>query len=350
MALKMTLTGTRTALRCSLLALTCLLGAAGGAAADAIADFYKGKTLRIIIGYAAGGGYDIYGRVFAEHFSRYVPGNPSVVAQNMEGAGSFLAAKYLYAVAPQDGTAFGSLAQTLPLDYAMSDQHRDLDASKMPYIGRLVSNIDLGAGWPGAAFKDFEDARRREIVVGATGASSPGFLLPTSLNKYAGAKFKVIFGYKGSNDVYMALERKEVDLIGSIGIATLSVKSPEWLKGAAPIIYQAALTRHPLLPNVPALPELGLSPEGKAVLTAIAASADIGRSIITTPNVPPARLAALRKAFNDMVADRAFLDVMTKRNVIIEPLTGEQVDKISKDTLETPKRVLDLVKELSTVK
>ena len=334
----------------SALVTAAMIGLVSSATADPIADFYKGRTLRIVIGYAAGGGYDIYGRVFAEHFGRYVPGNPTIVAQNMEGAGSFLAAKYLYTVAPQDGTAFGSLAQTLPLDYAMSDQHKDLDASKMPYLGRLVSNVDLGAGWPGAWFKDFEDARNREIVVGATGASSPGYLLPTALNTYAGAKFKVIYGYKGSNDVFLAMERKEVDLIGSIGIATLSVKSPDWLKGAAPIIYQAALTRHPLLPSVPALAELGLTPEGKAVLTAIAASADIGRSIATTPNVPAARLAALRKAFSDMLADRAFLDAMTKRNVIIEPLTGEQVDRISKDTLETPKRVLELVKALVTVK
>ena len=126
---------------------------------------------------------------------------------------------------------------------------------------------------------------------------------------------------------------------------------PDWIKEKkAPILYQAALTRHPLLPHVPTLAELGLTPDGKAVLTAIAATAEIGRSIVTTPNVPPARLAALRKAFNDMVADPAFLETMSRRNVMIEPLTGEQVDKISKDTLETPKPVLKLVQELATVK
>ena len=233
----------------------------------------------------------------------------------------------------------------------MGDQHKDLDASKMPYVGRLVSNIDLGAGMPGAWFKDFEDARKKEIVVGATGAASPGFLLPTALNAYAGAKFKVIYGYKGSNDVLLAAERKEVDLIGSIGIATLLVRNPDWImERKAPIVYQAALTRHPLLPHVPALPELATIADGKAVLTAIAASAEIGRSIITTPNVPAARLAALRKAFNAMMADPAFLDAMKKRNVMLEPLTGEQVDKISNETLQTPPAVLALVQKLVTVK
>jgi tripartite-type tricarboxylate transporter receptor subunit TctC len=342
----------RNSIRSALLTIVALLSAQHSAKAqDPIADFYKGKTLRIVIGYAPGGGYDIYGRVFAEHFGRFVPGNPTVVAQNMEGAGSFLAARYLYNVAPQDGTSFGSLAQTLPLDFAMGEQRKDLDASKMPYIGRMVSNIDLGAGMPGAWFKDFEDARKKEIIVGATGASSPGFLLPTALNAYAGAKFKVIYGYKGSNDVLIAAERKEVDLIGSIGIATLLVRNPDWiLEKKAPVVYQAALKRHPLLPHVAALPELATSAEGKSVLTAIAASAEIGRSIIASPNVPPARLAALRQAFNAMMADPAFLDLMKKRNVMLEPLTGEQVDKISNDTLETPKDVLALVQKLVKVK
>ena len=333
------------------LGLAALASAQPADAQDPVADFYKGKTLRIVIGYAAGGGYDIYGRVFAESFGKFLPGNPTVIAQNMTGAGSFIAAKYLYAVAPQDGTTFGSLAQTLPLDYAMGGEQKDLDASKMPYIGRLVSNIDLGAGVPGAWFKDFEDARKKEIVVGATGAASPGFLLPTALNKYAGSKFKIVFGYKGSNDVLLAAERKEVDLIGSIGIATMLVRNPEWItQKKAPMLYQAALTRHALLPHVAALPELATSADGKAVLTAIAASAEIGRSIITTPNVPKERLAALRKAFSAMIADPAFLDLMKKRNVMIEPMTGEQVDKISTDTLQTPPAVLKLVKALVEVK
>jgi tripartite-type tricarboxylate transporter receptor subunit TctC len=339
----------RAALLCSVL-LTAA-AASVGAAADPIADFYRGKTLRIVIGYAPGGGYDIYGRVFAEFFGRHLPGNPGIVAQNMVGAGSFLAARYLYSVAPQDGTSFGSLAQTLPLDYAMSTDQKDLDASKMPYLGRLVSNIDLGAGMPWAWFKSFDDARAREIVVGATGASSPGFLLPTALNAYAGSKFKVVYGYKGSNDVLLAAERKEVDLIGSIGIATLLVRNPDWImEKKAPIIYQAALARNSLLPHVPALPELATSAEGKAVLTAIAASAEIGRSVITTPNVPPERLVALRKAFNDMIADAEFLDAMKKRNILIEPMTGEQVDKISLETLQTPPDVLKLVQQLVNVK
>ena len=336
-------------IRAGLLALATLVTTQPPALAqDPIADYFKGKTMRIVIGYAPGGGYDIYGRVFAEHFGRYVPGNPTVVAQNMEGAGSFLAARYLYNVAPQDGTSFGSLAQTLPLDFAMGDQRKDLDASKMPYIGRMVSNIDLGAGMPGAWFKDFEDARTKEIVVGATGASSPGFLLPTALNAYAGSKFKVIYGYKGSNDVLLAAERKEVELIGAIGLATIMVRNPQWVtQRQAPIMYQLALSRNDLLPHVPALAELGQTGEGRDVLRALASSSEIGRSIITTPNVPPERLAALRSAFNAMMADPEFVRSMESRKIPLSPLRGEEVDRISRETLATPKHILQQVLGLS---
>jgi tripartite-type tricarboxylate transporter receptor subunit TctC len=329
------------------LALASLISLVGGAAADPVEDFYKGKTLRVIIGYAAGGGYDIYGRIFAEFFSRFLPGHPTIVAQNMPGAGSFLAAKYIYNVAPKDGTVFACLAQTLPLDAAMQGQQPDLDVLKMPYLGRLATNIDLGLGLPDAWFKDFSDARKKEIVVGATGGSSPGFLLPTALNKYAGAKFKVIVGYSGSADAMLAVERHEVDIVGSIGIPATMARNPSWIRERkAPILYQSALTRHPLLPHVPALPELGETEDGKGVLTAIAVSSEIGRSIITTPGVPPERLAALRKAFQAMVQDPEFLDFASKREITVEPTKGEDLDQITRDTLATPKRVLDLTAEL----
>lgn len=326
---------------------TGLVGLSVQASADETEDFYKGKTVRVIIGYAAGGGYDIYGRIFAEFFSKYLPGHPTIVAQNMPGAGSFLAAKYMYNVAPKDGTVFGCLAQTLPLDAAMQGQQPDLDVLKMPYLGRLATNIDLGLGLPGAWFKSFDDAKKKEIVVGATGGSSPGFLLPMALNKYAGAKFKVISGYAGSADAMLAVERHEVDIVGSIGIPATMARNPSWIRDkTAPILYQSALTRHPLLPHVPALPELGETKEGKGVLTAIAVSSEIGRSIITTPGVPPERLATLRKAFQTMVHDPEFVDFAQKREIVIEPTEGEQLDRITRETLTTSKHVLDLTAEL----
>jgi tripartite-type tricarboxylate transporter receptor subunit TctC len=324
-----------------------LLPAGVASAADPIEDFYKGKTLRVIIGYGPGGGYDLYGRLFADNIGKFLPGNPTVIAQNMAGAGSFVAAKYLYSVAPHDGTTFGSLAQTLPLDTAMKGKSSDLDATRMPYIGRLVASYELGAGIPGSSFKGWEDARKRQLIVGATGSTSPAYLLPAALNKFGGTKFKIISGYKGSTDILLAVERKEVDIIGSMGVPLMMAKHPDWLlKKAAPIVYQGANKRHPLVQHVPALPEMGTTPDGKIALRAIGASAEIGRSVIGTPNFPKDRLAAVRKAFMAMVQDTTFLAEAKKRNIMIEPLDGAEVDTVAQETLATPKPILDEIAAL----
>jgi tripartite-type tricarboxylate transporter receptor subunit TctC len=324
-----------------------LLALSDPGSADQIEDFYKGKTVRVIIGYGPGGGYDLYGRVTAEYLAKFIPGNPTVVPQNMPGAGSFAAAKYLYEAAPRDGTVLGMVAQTFPLDAAMKNEKERIDASQMPYIGRLTGNVDFGHGMPGAKFKTFDDARAREIVVGATGGASPALLLPKALNKYGGAKFKIITGYAGSNETMLAAERGEIEMVGANGLAATMARRPEWVtERKVPILYQATLKRHPLLPHVPALPELGLTEEGKAVLTAIASSADIGRAIVATPGVPEPRLTALRKAFQQMLADPAFLAKMKERSITIEPATGEELDQITRDTMKTPKRILELTAEL----
>lgn len=337
----------RTGLLASVFALSALAGMVHPAAADPVEDFYKGKTLRVIVGYAVGGGYDIYGRVFAEFFGKYLPGNPTVIVQNMPGGGSFVAAKYLYGAAPRDGTYFGSVSQTLALDAAMNEDAATFDVTKLNYLGRLLDNVDVGTGFPSAKFKTFEDARKQEIVVGATGGASPGFLVPAALQKFGGAKFKIVSGYGGSADAYLAAERGEVELIGSVGLTYIMQRNPTWVtERAAPILYQTSIKRHPLLQHVPAIGELGLTPEGTGVLQAIGASSEIGRSIITTPGVPPERLAALRTAFQKMVKDPAFLDAMKKREIPIFGATGEEMDEVTKLVMKTPPKTLELTKAL----
>src|SRR4029079_14809228 len=276
------------------------------AQAEPIEDFYRGKTLRMLIGYGPGGGYDIYGRLVAEFLPRYLPGKPTIIAQNMPGAGSFSAASYIHDVAPKDGTVFGSLAQTLALD-SMTNTNAKVDVAKMPYIGRVVTNIDTGAALRKTGIKSFEDARAKQYNVGASGGGSTTVLFPTALNTYAGAKFKLVRGYSGTIDILLAMERGEVDIVGAYGLPGILVSQPGWVhRGEATILYQAALKRHRLLPNVPAIPELAQSDEGRDVLRAAASTGEIGRSILTTPGVPPERLAALRSAFRAMVTDPDF--------------------------------------------
>src|SRR5712691_12367159 len=311
--------------------------------AQAVADFYRGKTLRMLIGYGPGGGYDIYGRLVAEFLPRHLPGNPTIITQNMPGAGSFLAAKYMYDVAPKDGTVFGSLAQTLALD-SMTNKNAKLDVANMPYIGRVVTNIDTGAALPRTGIESFEDVRAKQYNVGASGGGSTTVLFPTALNTYAGAKFKLVRGYKGTADILLAMERGEVDIVGSYGLPGILVSHPGWVhRGEATILYQTSLKRHRLLANVPALPELALSDEGREVLRAAASTGDIGRSILTTPGVPPERLAALRSAFQAMLNDPAFLDACEKRNLMVDGAAGEEIDHIVRETLRLPQAVAEKI-------
>ncbi len=307
--------------------------------ADPIADFYHGKSLRMLIGYGPGGGYDLYGRLVAEFLPRHIPGNPTIVPQNMPGGGSFVAAKYMAEVAPKDGTVFGSLAQTLALD-SMTNTKTKIDVTKFKYLGRLVTNIDTGVTLPKSGIKSFEDLRKKEYTVGASGGGSTTVLFPSALNAYAGAKMKIVRGYKGTTDIVLAMDRGEVDIVGAYGLPGIMVSKPGWVtKGEATILYQAALKRHRLIPNVPTLPELAQSDEGRVILRAAASTGEFGRSILTTPGVPPERLAALRAAFAAMLKDPDFLAATEKRKMMIDPGTGEELDALVNETLKLPKDV-----------
>jgi tripartite-type tricarboxylate transporter receptor subunit TctC len=323
-----------------------ILLAAAPTRAQPVADFYRGKTLRMLIGYGPGGGYDIYGRLVAEFLPRHLPGNATIVAQNMPGAGSFVAAKYIHDVAPKDGTVFGSLAQTLALD-SMTNTNAKIDVAKMPYIGRVVTNIDVGAALPKSGIKSFEDVRAKQYTVGASGGGSTTVLFPTALSNFAGAKLKLVRGYKGSSDIVLAMERGEVDIVGAYGLPGILVSHPGWVdKGEAVILYQASLKRHRLLSNVPTLPELAQSDEGREVLRAAASTGEIGRSILTTPGVPAERLAALRTAFNDMLKDPAFLEATEKRSLMIDGAAGEEMDQIVHETLRLPQSVAEKIGQM----
>jgi tripartite-type tricarboxylate transporter receptor subunit TctC len=320
-----------------------VLGPSAPVQADPIADFYNGKTVRMLIGYGPGGGYDLYGRVVAQFLAKHLAGHPTIVVQNMPGAGSLLAARYMHDVAPKDGTVLGSLAQTLALD-SVTNSSVKIDVGRMPYIGRVATNVDTGAALQKSGLKSFEDVRAKQYTVGASGGGSTTVLFPTALMTYAGAKFKLARGYSGTNEIWLAVERGEVDIVGAYGLPGIQVSHPDWLQGKeAVFLYQASLKRHPLIPNVPTLPELAQSDEGRVVLRAAASTGDIGRSIITTPGVPAERLTALRAAFTAMLQDPDFIAECANRKLPIEGASGEEVDAMARETLQLPRPVLDKI-------
>jgi tripartite-type tricarboxylate transporter receptor subunit TctC len=320
--------------------LVLLLSAALTASADPIADFYAGKTVRMLVGYGPGGGYDIYGRLVAEFLPKYLPGHPAIITENMPGAGSFAAAKYIANVAPKDGTILASLAQTFPLDSAVGGSGKT-DAADFHYVGRVTTNIDVGVARASSGIKSIDDVRSKQYTVGASGRGSTTDIYPEALNAFGGTKFKIVLGYKGTSEILLAMERGEVDIAGAYGLPGMLVTHPEWIsKGGASLLYQAALKRSSLLPNVPTLPELAVSDQGKAILRAIASTAEIGRSIISGPGVPAERLAALRQAFTTMVKDPDFVAACEKRHLMLDPASGEDMDAIVKETFALPKPTL----------
>jgi tripartite-type tricarboxylate transporter receptor subunit TctC len=329
----------------SAMALAVLMAIAGGLRAEPIADFYRGKTMKMIIGYGPGGGYDLYGRLAAEFLGRHIPGNPVIVPENMPGGGSLKAILYLYQVAPQDGTYLGSVSQQMAAN-AVTDEKNKMDVTRFRYLGRFTSNIDVGVALPQAGIKTFEDARQRQVVVGAENGSMSQIYAQALIN-YGGGKLKIVKGYNGSADIQLAAERGEVDINGSFSLPAVLVQHPDWIRDkTAVILYQNALKRAPQLPQVPTLFELMLTDEGRSVARVVAGMAEIGRSILTTPGVPDDRMAALRTAFQEMLKDPDFLAACEQRHLLLDPAAGQDMDAINQETMNLPKPIVDALRTL----
>jgi tripartite-type tricarboxylate transporter receptor subunit TctC len=326
-------------------ALAAILAAPSALKADPVADFYRGKSVRLIVGYGPGGSYDLYGRLAAEFLGRHIPGNPTIVPVNMPGAGGFKAIDYLYKVAPQDGTHLGSVAQQMAMTLLV-DEKLGIDPTRFRYLGRLTSMIDVAVALPKSGITSFEDARKREITVGAGQASSTSALYARALNAYAGSRFKIITGYSGTAEIQLAVERGEVEVNGGESLPTILVQNPDWLQGKAVFLYQNGLERFRQLSQVPTMTELVTSDEGRQVMRVLAGTAEIGRAIVTTPDVPEARLAALRAAFQRMVADPEFVAAATKRNIMVDPAAGEALDAVTVQTMNLPRPIIDPLRKL----
>jgi tripartite-type tricarboxylate transporter receptor subunit TctC len=313
--------------------------------AQTVADFYRGKTLHMVVGYVPGGGYDLYGRLAAEFLGRHIPGNPLILPQNMPGNSSLRAVEYLIEVAPKDGTYLGSVQQALAMT-ALTDDKSRIDVGKLHYVGRLTSNIDIAVALPRTGITSFADAQRREVVLGADQAGSMATAFALTLNKYAGAKFRIVKGYGGSNEIQLAAERGEVEVNGSYSLPAVLVSHPDWVRdGAATILYQNALKRFPQMPQVPTVLDLVNGEEGKALARVIAGTAEIGRSILTS-DAPAERIAALRAAFQEMLKDPEFIAACEMRHLMLDPASGADMDAINQETMNLPKPFVAALKTL----
>jgi tripartite-type tricarboxylate transporter receptor subunit TctC len=320
---------------------------ASAASAQSPADFYRGKNVELYIGYSVGGGYDVYARLLARYMGKHIPGNPTVVPKNMEGAGSLRLANWLYNVAPKDGSAFGIIGRGTGFDPLLGKKGAQFEATKYNWIGSANNEVSVCVAWHTTGIKKIEELYGKELTVGGTGASADTDQFPRVTNGVLGTKFKVITGYPGGNDIGLAMERGEV--MGRCGWSFSSVKSTHmnWLnEKKINLLVQLALAKHPELPDVPLIVDLAKNDEQKQILKIIFARQVMGRPFLAPPGVPRDRVDALRKAFMDTMKDKEFLAEADKAQLEITPVPGEEIQKLVADLYNTPPQIAQKAGEL----
>jgi tripartite-type tricarboxylate transporter receptor subunit TctC len=320
------------------------------AAADSLADFYKGKNVELYIGYSAGGGYDVYARLLARHMGKHLPGNPTIVPKNMTGAGSLKLANWLYAVAPKDGTVFGMIGRGTPFDPLFGIKGAQFQGTKYHWLGSANDEVSICVSWHTSEVKKFEDLLTKELIVGGTGASADTDQFPKIMNAVLGTRMRVITGYPGGNDIGLALERGEVK--GRCGWSWSSVKvtHQKWLdEKKINILIQLSLSKHPDLPHVPLVVDLAKTAEDKAIMRLLFVRQVMGRPFMTPPGVPDDRVAALRKAFMATMRDKEFLAEAARGKLEITPVSGEDIQKLVEEVYATPAAVTRRATELLQV-
>ena len=314
------------------------------ALADPVADFYHGKTINMFVGFPPGGGYDLYARVIAPYFSRHIPGNPTIVIKEMLGGSGIKAAGYMTSITPQDGTSLGVFLDTTTLGKVLGGPG-DFDPVKLVWIGRIVSTATVSVVWHTSPVQSVEEAKQKQILIAGTVPSNSAAFIPTALNDLIKTKFKVILGFRGSPDQALAMMREEVNAIGGMSWEAIQTNHHEWLeKNQIRILYTQGAQRIKSLPDVPGLLDFAVDERSRNILALLGGGPDIGRSIVAEPGIPAERAAALRKALMETLEDPGFVADMHKRNLDIEPLSGEEVQRIVAASVATPKELVDQAK------
>ena len=318
------------------------LGGAPPTAAQTPEQFYKGKTLRIMLGHPPGGSYDLYARLAADFMGKYIPGNPNIIVEHRPGGGGVVATLFFYVQAPKDGTVMGLFPETIAHTQILEPEVGKWKVQEMSYIGSFASVNPAFVVRKGAPATTPEEMRKTPLVAGCTGHNSQSYQFPAMLNALAGFKFKIVCGYKGSADSVLAMERGEVDLVSSAWNSWRATHKGMIEKGDFIPVIQGGLKRNRELANVPLMQELVDDPKTKQVLEFASAGAAIGRALIAPPGVPADRLAVLREAFDKMVQDPEFIAAAEKRGAELDPTPGAEVQTFVKPILEAPKEIVDV--------
>jgi tripartite-type tricarboxylate transporter receptor subunit TctC len=331
-------------MRAAGLIVTALL--AGVVPAAAQPQPFAGKQVSMIIGFGPGGGYDAWGRVVARHIGKHLPGNPSVVPQNMPGAGSYVAASHLYNAAPKDGTAMGIIARDVALGPLTGAPGARFDATRFSWLGSATTEHNVCIANSSAAVKSVQDLRDKELVLGDTGPGTGTRSYPKVLNDLLGYRFKLVSGFRSSADVFLAMERREVDGICESLDSVINRRAGWISQKKVTVLLQGGMAPHPGLPGVPFVLDLARNAEERQLLEFVYAGQGIGRPFVAPPDLPADRLKMLRAAFMATMKDPEFLADAGKSKLAVEPEDGEHLASLIAKIYATPKPIVERVGNL----
>ncbi len=323
----------------TLAAVAAVLSLGESAQAQSVADFYKGKTIQIVVGFGAGGGYDLYGRALGRYLGKYVPGNPTVVVQNMEGASSIRAANYTYA--SSDGTVIAAVNQNAAMYQLLGGAGAKFEAAKLQWLGSMANSNGTVYTWHTSGIKSLEEAKLREVPMGAVSVQSDSVIFPNLINELLGTKFKPITGYAGTTQIHLAMERGEVMGRGGNNWASVKTANLSWIReNKINMLVQVGFEKEPELPDVPLLLDLVKSEDDKGVVRVVSLPTAIGYGHWLGVGVPKDRTVALRAAYEAVMKDPEFMAEVKKTGMEIRVQTGAQMDALVKKVIDTPQAVL----------
>ena len=327
---------------------------AGPSVAQSPAEFFKDKTVTFYVGLSAGGGYDVNARLVAKHIGKYIPGNPQVIVRNMPGGGGLVMTNYVSNVSPKDGLHIGAPQRGIPFEPLLHDDSKGkFDPVKLNWIGSVNSDTSVAIISKRKNVKVWQDLRtaKEDIIVGGTGIGTESVVVPYILRNLLGFRYRVIAGYPGGSEMNLAMQRGETDGRGTMTWTSLVPHYKEWVEsGDFVIVYQQGLRKHPDIPKVPLVTDLSDDPEIKKLLEVQFTAFELGRPYFVAEGVPADRVAALRAAFDQAMKDKDLLADAKKQSLEVNPMEGQEMQKLLAGAYATPKPLIARLKEAAKVK
>jgi len=331
-----------------LLLILLTMALAASASAQSVEEFYRGKTINLVIGFAVGGGYDLYGRHLARHIGKHIPGNPAVVPQNMPGAGSLKAANFIYSAAPKDGSAIGTFARTTGIN-PLLESGATFDGTKFTWLGSVTDDVSTCVTWNTTAVRTWDDFLTKPSTLGGQGPSSEPDIFARLYKNVFAAPIKLVPGYPGTNEITLAMERGEVDGLCGLSWSTIKTRHAQWLRDKKiNVLVQSSLKKEPELGDVPLVMDLTKDKEKLQILKLILAAQEMARPFAAPPGIPADRKAALVAAFDATMKDPEFLADAKKLNIDVNPVGAKALNELLAELYATPKDVVKKAGEAIT--